>query len=452
MNKTIQNLNDSRLATKGMRVLIPILQVLLALLFIVSGLSKCIDPAGTALKFSEYFLYFGFDFAVDLSMGLAWVMSILEFMIGIDLLMGSARIRTLVLASMLMLVFTPLTLWLALTDAIQDCGCFGDAIRLSNWGTFQKNVLIDCVLVLLWWRRRHLYQLAGRTVRALYGYWAFGIAVWLCWLGTWSEPWIDFRPFHPGVSVREAVSHVGNGAGEVTYSCVYERYGERREFDLDSLPDEAEGWEFVETIEHVAAAAPQAEAAGADANREISGSGIPIDFYAKTLDGELITDELLADTSYTFLLLSPSLDAASEHDLDKIEALYEYAIDQEYHFYCLTSRDMSQVDRWRERTGAEYQILTTDAQIVETITRANPGILLLHDGVICWKSRLTKLAELPVASAKLNEQSYGEIRYFDTRNHYFWLFLLLFVPFIVPLCVEITKKVNLLTNNDSKDA
>lgn len=446
MTGMLHHIGESRWFRRGMQVLIPVLQAAVALLFIVSGLAKCIDPAGTALKFTEYFLYFGLDFAVELSMGIAWVLSILEFMVGIDLLVGSARIRCLTLATMLMLLFTPLTLWLALTDAIQDCGCFGDAIRLTNWQTFYKNVLIDCVLLMLWWQRRHLYQLAGRTLRAVFAYWSFGIAVWLCWLGTWSEPWIDFRPFHPGVSIRNAVSHAGQGGGETTYTCIYERDGERCEFDLDHLPDEADGWEFVETIEH------QSPAVGDEANRAISGSDIPIDFYAKTLDGELVTDALLEDDSYTFLLLSPSLDEASEHDLDKIEALYEYALDHDYPFYCLTARDTMQVVRWQEQTGAEYQILTTDAQIVETITRANPGIMLLHDGVICWKSRLTKLDALPVASAKLDEQTYGEIRYFDTRNHYFWLFLLLFVPFILPLCVEITNKVNLLTNKDSKDA
>ena len=437
-----------------MKIIVRILQVLLAGVFIVSGLTKCIDPAGTALKFTEYLLYFGLDFVVDFSLGMAWVMSILEFIVGINLMIGSARIRTLILATLMMLVFTPLTLWLAVTDAIQDCGCFGDAIRLSNWGTFYKNIAIDLIIVMLWWKRRYLYQMAGRTLRAVYGYWAFGIAVWLCWLGTWSEPWIDFRPFHPGVSIRQAVSQMPDGAVVATYTCVYERDGIRQEFDLDNLPDEAEGWEFVETIEHAAdnnasSYADQAQ----DSNRAISGSAIPIDFYAKSLDGELMTDALLADTSYTFLLLSPALDAASEHDLDKIEALYEYALDHDYHFYGLTSRDVQQVARWQERTGAEYTFFSTDAQIIETITRVNPGIMLLHDGVICWKSRLTKLEELPVASAKLNEQSYGEIRYFDTRNHYFWLFFLLFVPFILPLCVEITKSIKLLTNNkDSKDA
>lgn len=424
-----------------------LLQVVLALTFIVSGLAKCIDPSGTALKFAEYLLYFGLDILVDLTLGMAWIMSIVEFIVGINLLLGTARIRTLLIASLLMLVFTPLTLWLALTNAIQDCGCFGDVLHLTNWQTFGKNIAIDLALVLCWWRRKSMYQLTGPTFRAVYGYWAFGIAVWLCWLGTWSEPWIDFRPFHPGVSLREAVMR--GSSDQTIYTCVYERQGVRQEFDLDDLPDEEEGWVFVETIEH-----PASIAEGQDDRVEVAtGSSIPLDFYVKDTDGELCTDMLLADTSYTFLLLSPSLDEASEHDLDLIEALYEYAVDHDYRFYCLTSNDPMQTLRWQERTGAEYPFLYTDAQIIETITRANPGFMLLNDGQICWKSRFKSDFNLPDASANLNEQSYGQIRYFNLRNHYFILFLLLFVPFALSLCVEITKSIKVLTKNKhSKNA
>lgn len=427
-----------------MRYFVRLVQFLLAILFIVSGISKCIDPSGTALKFSEYLLYFGFDFAVDLSLGLAWVICLVEFMVGINLLIGTARIRGLLIASLLMLVFTPLTLWLALTDAIQDCGCFGDAIRLTNWQTFWKNIVIDLLLAFLWWKRHEMYRLLGRTFRAVYSYWVFGIAIWLCWLGTWSEPWIDFRPFHPGVSIRQAVGHDEASEAEATYTCIYEREGIRQEFPLEELPDESEGWEFVETIEHPAVDVPPVTTAE---------KSVTLDFYAKTTEGDLFTDALLSDSSYTFLLLSPSLDDASEHDLDKIEAIYEYTIDHDYGFYCLTSRDQQQVDRWCSRTGAEYPFLFTDAQIIETITRANPGLLLLHDGVICWKSRLSTLDTLPKVSAKLNEQTYGEIQYFRTREHYFWLFLLLFIPIALPLCTEIVSFIKkLLTNKDSNNA
>lgn len=423
-----------------MKFLIRTLQLLFAITFIVSGLAKCIDPAGTALKFTEYLQYFGLDFLVELTMGMAWVLSIMEFMIGISLMLGTARIRTLFFASLLMLVFTPLTLWLAVSDAIQDCGCFGDAIHLTNWQTFAKNLVLDLVLVLFWCYRSHLYQLFGPTVRTAYGYWSFGIALWLCWLGTWSEPWIDFRPFHPGVSLRESIGQSASSSA-TTYLCIYEKDGLQQEFSLDELPDEADGWTFVDTREYTvepeAAETPQQP---------------PLDFYVKAQNDELVTEQLLADTSYTFVLLSPSLDQASEHDLDKIEALYEYALDHDYAYYCLTSRDSLQVKRWQVQTGAEYPILYTDAQIIETITRANPGLMLLHDGVICWKSRLSRLASLPISSAKLNEQTYGEIQYFDTRNHYFWLFLLLFFPIMLPLCIEFTKFIKVLTQKQSKNA
>lgn len=408
-----------------MKIVIRLLQVAFALTFIFSGVSKCIDPTGTSLKFNEYLLYFGLGSLTDFTMGLAWVMSILEFVIGFNLLMGRVQKLTLFLAACMMLFFTPLTLWLACTDAIQDCGCFGDALHLTNWETFGKNVVLDLILVLLIWQRKSLYSLVGKTNFTLYAYWCLFIMIGLCWYGTFRDPFIDFRPFHPGVNVAERVlggsQYASEDTEEIIYTCIYERNGERKEFPLEELPDEADGWEFVETVERV----------------KSDESAKTLDFFARTPEGELYTDELLTHEGYTIVMLSPSLDHASQHDLDRIEKLYEYAQDRQYDFYCLTARDTLQLNNWKFNTGAEYPFLFTDMQIVETITRANPGIMLLKDGVLCWKENLTTLDVNALVSAKLDEQSYGEIHEIDYNKRFLALLILLFGPMPLSLCFEI---------------
>lgn len=408
-----------------MKIVIRLLQVAFALTFIFSGVSKCIDPTGTSLKFNEYLLYFGLGSLTDFTMGLAWVMSILEFVIGFNLLMGRVQKLTLFLAACMMLFFTPLTLWLACTDAIQDCGCFGDALHLTNWETFGKNVVLDLILVLLIWQRKSLYSLVGKTNFTLYAYWCLFIMIGLCWYGTFRDPFIDFRPFHPGVNVAERVlggsQYASEDTEEIIYTCIYERNGERKEFPLEELPDEADGWEFVETVERV----------------KSDESANTLDFFARTPEGELYTDELLTHEGYTIVMLSPSLDHASQHDLDRIEKLYEYAQDRQYDFYCLTARDTLQLNNWKFNTGAEYPFLFTDMQIVETITRANPGIMLLKDGVLCWKENLTTLDVNALVSAKLDEQSYGEIHEIDYNKRFLALLILLFGPMPLSLCFEI---------------
>ncbi len=431
-----------------MKIVVRIVQFLFAILFIFSGFVKCVDPAGTAIKITEYLQYFGFGMLTDLSMGMAWLLCIVEFLCGVNMLLGQARNLTLFVSTLLLLVFTPLTLWLAVSGAIKECGCFGDAVHLTNWQTFSKNLVLDSMLVLLWIRKGQMYSLLGRTFYFLYIYWVFGLVVWLCWLGTWREPFIDFRPFTHGTNLKEAV--LGEGHEEISdvqpiYTCIYEKDGVRMEFPLDSLPAEEEGWVFVETIEHHGES--QEDVGQTDK------TAAPIDFFIKTADGEVVTDEVLSRSGYTILLLSHALDKASQHDIDRIESLLEYAEDNDYGFLCLTARDMDQLERWKFNTGAEYRFLFTDASIIETMCRSNPAIMLLHDGVICWKSPLSVLDTEGLTSVKLDEQSSGDIEEIDVHKRILFLLFLLFAPFFLFLLIEILQKLHKLTlKKDSKDA
>jgi len=428
-----------------MKIVVRIVQFLFAILFIFSGLVKCVDPAGTAIKITEYLQYFGFGMLTDLSTGMAWLLCIVEFICGVNMLLGQARNLTLFVSTLLLLVFTPLTLWLAVSGAIKECGCFGDAIHLTNWQTFSKNLILDFMLILLWVKKNLMYSLLGRTFYFLYIYWVFGLAVWLCWLGTWREPFVDFRPFKPATNLVESVLGEGQpqtSEPEVWYTCIYQKEGLKKEFPLDSIPAEEDGWEFVETIEHV----------GKESDAVINKSNA-IDFFIKTEDGQVITDAILSRPGYTILLLSHSLDKASQHDIDRIEALSEYAEDNDYAFLCLTARDQDQLDRWKFNTGAEYRFVFTDASIIETMCRSNPAVMLLRDGVICWKSPLSVLDTEGLTSVKLDEQSSGDIEEIDVDNRILFLLFLLFAPFFLFLLIEILQKLHKLTlKKDSKDA
>lgn len=429
-----------------MKHLVRIAQLLLAITFIFSGLVKCIDPQGTAIKFTEYLQYFGLNFLTDVTPGMAWVLSILEFVCGFSFLIGYGRLFALTVSVLLMCLFTPLTLWLAITDAIEDCGCFGDAVHLTNWETFFKNILICLLLGLCCWRRTKMYRLFGRTLGTLYRYYALGIVVWLCWLGSMREPLVDFRPYHPGINLLAATVGEENDESnaQIWYTCIYQLNGKKQEFSLDSLPDESLGWEFVETVEHH----PDAEVTK-DVNKEIDNH---IDFFVKDINGQLYTRQLLEHPGYTLLLLSPSLDKASQHDIDRIEQLWEYATDHDYPFYCITARDQQQYDNWRYNTGAEYDFLFTDASIVQTICRSNPGVMLLKDGVICWKQPLSQLDTKALTSAKLNEQTSVDTSEINPQKRFLWLLIWLFAPFILFLLFEIPKIVSTTLKKDSKDA
>ncbi len=410
-----------------MKIVVRIVQFLFAAVFIFSGLAKCVDPAGTSIKVTEYLQYFGFGMLTDLSMGMAWLLCIVEFICGVNILLGHARHLTLVVSSLLLLMFTPLTLWLALTDAISECGCFGDAVHLTNWQTFGKNLILIVMLALLWTKSKLMYRLMGHTYYVFYSYYALGLAVWLCWMGSWREPFIDFRPFTPGTNLREAVMGEGQeqtSDSDTEWVCIYQRNGVRQEFSLDNLPDESEGWEFVETIERHADGKVSDDRSKAEPKH--------IDFFVKTADGEVITDELLSRPGYTLLLLSHSLDKASQHDIDRIELLSEYAGDNDYGFLCLTARDEKQLERWKFNTGAEYPFVFTDASI--------------------WKTPLSRLDAEGLTSGKLNEQTSGDIEEINYHNRILLVLFLLFAPFFLFLLVEIVQFLHkqTLINNSKK--
>lgn len=418
-----------------MKAIIRILQFCFAVTFLFSGLAKCIDPAGTAIKLSEYLQYFGLYSFTAFAMPLSWLLCLVEAFCGVTLLVGRWTKLSLLLSTGMMLVFTPLTFWLMQSGAIQDCGCFGDALHLSNAATFAKNVVLCLVLIMLWRYRRHFYRWRGSRLCSLFISCEMLLMVCLCLCGTVSEPYIDFRPFTPGTDLRQAVL-TASEQSQAYYTCIYAKDGVQQEFALEDLPDESDGWEFVETIEHQAQAGQSA-----------------LDFFVKLPSGEVYTESLLRAPGYTFLLLSASLHDASQHDIDRIEQLYEYAEDNSYPFYCLTARDRKQYDDWCYNTGAEYDFLFTDATIVQTICRSNPCVMLLRDGVICWKKPLAELNTQDLTSAKLNEQSWGEIEEITPVRRFSSLMILLFAPFIIYLLVKIPQKVNnKSTKKDSKDA
>ena len=407
------------------RALAIISQVVFGLSFIFSGLVKCIDPIGTSIKLHDYFAVLGLTWLNDWTMFLSWALCLLEFVIGLNIFFARNLRVFSVLAALFMIVFTPLTLYLAIANPVSDCGCFGDAIVMTNWQTFWKNIVLDVFLVIICLYRQKCYQLSRTDFLPIIFYWEVAIAVALCTIGSNLLPVIDFRPYRPGVNILEAMT-IGNGAAETQYLCVYEKDGETREFPLEDLPAEDSGWTFVETREVTVGS-------GAEVKTE---EPLIKDFFLFDEYGGDLTEDILTDTAYTFLLVSPSLDAADETYVDRIENIYEYSIDHDYRFYCVTLNDTAQVARWQYRTGAEYDYLYSDATILETMIRSNPGIILLKEGTILWKSSLVQLDVDAISSAKLSEQTYGQIIDDNRKTKIFWIVFLMFAPIIVYLPIE----------------
>ena len=331
-------------------------RLVLAVTFILSGYVKAIDPIGTQYKIADYLeaMHLGGllpDFA---TLGVSVVQAAVEFCLGIFLLFAIQRRLTSRLVLLIMVVMTPLTLWLALANPISDCGCFGDAIVLTNWQTFWKNVvLLACTVIVACWPMEMFRFISKSNQWIVINYSALFVLITSTYC-LYYLPVFDFRPYHVGVNLRQE-------------------------------------WQ-----------------------RTMEGEDLPYaDFFIEeTGAGEDITEQVLAEQGYTFLLVSPNLELADDSRFDLLNELYEYANEHSYPFYCLTSSTPQHIRHWQEMTGAEYPFCLTDGTTLKTIIRSNPGLLLLKDGVIIgkWSHNDLPAMEEEQAALPLEEMDYGQIQ------------------------------------------
>ena len=323
------------------------------------------------------------------------LLAVLEFAVGMHLLLGIKRRCTTRLALLIMLVMTPLTLYLALTNPISDCGCFGDALVLTNWQTFGKNVvLLTCAIVLMitpWAMVRFLTKKMEWTLSNYCIVFALALAGYC--LAT--LPIIDFRPYKIGNNIREGME-IPEGAKPTIFDTrfIMEKDGVKQTFTVDNYPDST--WTFV-----------SAETVVVEKGYEP-----PIhDFVMESLEtGEDITDEVLDDPGYTFLLIAHRTEEADEGNIDLINELYEYCQENGYKFYALSSSSAEAIELWRDRTGAEYPFCIMDDITLKTMVRSNPGLMLIKGGIILNKWPDSQLPDEFDLTDKLEQLPLGQVK------------------------------------------
>ncbi len=401
------------------RVAVNVSRLLLAFTFVFSGLVKVVDPRGTQYKLEDYFQAFGWSGWVPgfLPLWLAVLLAVSEFCMGICLFFGIRRRATSWLFLLFMGVMTPLTLYLALADPVSDCGCFGDAVPLTNWETFGKNVVLSGLSVIVFRYRRLMVRLVSERnewMISLYSvFFAFGLAGFCVHY----LPVFDFRPYHVGANLPRAMAVPEGEEPEYLTTFVLEKDGVRKEFTAEDYPADTAAWRFVEsrTVQVREGHVPPVH-----------------DFSITTWPGgEDVTEQVLSDKGYTFLLVSPHLELADDSNIDRINGLYDYCGEHGYAFYCLTASGDDVIGRWQDLTGADYPFGLTDETTLKTIVRSNPGLVLLKGGTVYNKWSCNDLPEeedlgVPLEDCELGRLQSGS-RAMTTLRVVLW--------FLVPLAV-----------------
>ena len=358
-------------------------RTVVGLTFILSGFVKAIDPLGTQYKIQDYLAAIPPSLSLPdmITLLMSISLSMVEFTLGAFMLTAISRRGTARLTLLFMVVMTAVTVWIYIADPVKDCGCFGDALTLTNLETLLKNIVLLALAALVAWRPTHIGRLMSRSNQMLLGQMLMLTPVALSFWCLYDLPLIDFRPYHIGADIKAGME-TPEGAEQPVFDTTFimEKDGERREFTLDNYPDST--WTFVDSKTVTVK----------------EGYVPPIhDFSITAADGEDITDMVLGREGYTFLLISPDLDKADDQNFGDIDQIYEFCQDNSIPFYCLTASTEKSQQHWQNITGAEYPFCMTDATTLKTMIRSNPGLMLLEKGVVRGKwshNRLPETTEL----------------------------------------------------------
>jgi hypothetical protein len=344
--------------------------VILAVTFIFSGFTKVVDPWGTAIKINEYLAVYDMEWFKPASMIFAIWLCGAEMMMGCMLLF-KVRIRLIsIFAFVAMIFFTSLTLLSATLIPVEDCGCFGEAIKLTAWQTFFKNLILLPLAALLWaYTRSKEQKIFAFNLREIF----FTIFFFVLTMGMGAYcylhlPLIDFLPYKKGVNIEEAMyagQTVPDGELETVLVYKHKKTGKLREFSIDddAWQDESK-WEWVETkvldeipVEH----------------------SLIEEFALRNRDGEDMTNVVIGTRGRLYMICITDIDRIGRRCMERLHSLVERAAQEGACVICLTPQPLQ---GFPDTFGVPYNI---DGATMKTMLRAETGVVILDNGTITDK-------------------------------------------------------------------
>lgn len=359
-------------------------RIFVGILFIISGLIKLNDPLGFSYKLVEYFSepVFNIPFLNPTALPLALFLVILEVLLGIFLLIGYKNKFTVWSLLLLNVLFSFLTFYSAYFDVVKDCGCFGDALKLTPWGTFTKDIILLVFILILYFNMDLIQPLFNHKIQIS----IVGITFILCcFMGYWvlnHLPLVDFRPYKVGNNIIEGMQIPENAPKSVVEMVfIYNVNGVKKEFrekDLMSLP---EGAQFVDRIDKVIK----------------EGYVPPIHDFTMNKDGADYQSRYLRHHRL-MMIVAYDLTLADPEGMQKMEKLNQKAATLGYKVIGLTGSTPEQMEATKKKYGLTFDFYYCDAIALKTIERANPSVVLLSKGVVVQKVHYNDVDKLQLAS------------------------------------------------------
>lgn len=351
------------------KLLAHVCRIILAVTFIVSGFTKTVDPWGTALKVSEYLTIYGWDELQGAAMAFSIWLCGAELMMGCMLLF-KVRIRMVsIFALGSMLIFTVITFLSATVLPVEDCGCFGEAIKLTPWQTFIKNLIALPMAVVVWWRYRPDRIFSFKKLEFVLMCLFFVGSMSLGYYCYRHLPIVDFLPYKVGVNIHEAMqAQLAEPDEETETVLVYRnrKNGKLREFRLDDTEwQNDEKWEWVDT---------RSEQGERVVRALIS------EFSLHNAEGD-VTEMVLTSPGRLYMLCMTNPDAVPRPCFARLIDLCREALLRGDLVVCVTPDPLYEQVNW-SCGGLMIPCYNIDASTMKTMLRARDGVVLLEDGVI----------------------------------------------------------------------
>ena len=406
---------------KIMKILVETARIVVGAVFVFSGFVKAVDPLGTAYRIQDYLTAFGLTELFPLALPGAVGLVAAELILGILLLLGIYRVWTIVLIAAFMIFFTPLTLWVALNDPVSDCGCFGDAFTITNWQSFSKNVVLLLSSVFLIFKFEHITPLFSKKIAKFVAIFVILFSTLFTFYNLHRLPVFDFRPYRIGTNIPESMRVVFETVFIYSKDGVEHEFSEEEFMESDFLWNDP-AWTFVDRQTRFETPAIEGF---------ILESLVFDEATQRWLFDEPVTYDILSRPNYLFLMVSYSLDRMRTRQLRHFEAINRYAQERGYSFYLLTSSPLDVIGEWENRHQTGFQFIHVEERVLQTVIRANPGLMLLKEGTVINKWAASEVAAVSRLSVPLNETNLVVVKEQGRQNAIKLLVILLL--FFVPL-------------------
>lgn len=408
-SKAEQSSSEGKCASRTVRILVLSMRVVVGLVFIVSGLSKLVDLWGTVFKIEDYVAVWGLDVPRTVIMMGGMALSTFEFSAGLLLMAGCYK-RVVTWGLMACMSFMlPLTLYVWIADPVSDCGCFGDFLIIGNGVTFFKNVVLTAMVVYLMIYNKRVGGLYSVPIQWIVGVLVFFYCITVALIGYNIQPMVDFRPFKIGEPLVDASM---DAADDVIFR--YSRDGEIREFDADELPDESDGWEFVERVESRQARVKQ------------------LDVYDPAT-GDDVTMDYLAGSDSLLILVIPEPARADLSCTYTINELADRVTDDGGDFVALLATGDRGIERWKDHSMASYPCLEAEDTQLKELSRGVMSMVWVTNDTVRWKRTVASISLEETEAVSSGSMAVGQLG-FDGLA-YMWRLSMILVAVLVLLYV-----------------